>query len=172
MIKNGRPYTTENGFIDGALLSDHEDEVIAVVNDWIRKNVRAGEKVLHGRTSYGLKHLLEHDTGIYLTNNEFKDAMMLAGYFPVKPSELNWRYRIVLLREINDNPSPFFRWAKKYETKPTPCGDFVRDMLRDFDFPKTANRRAISSYLWCIGACDGAISAFEKLWRAYERENH
>lgn len=44
MIKNGRPYTTENGFIDGALLSDHEDEVIAVVNDWIGKNVRAGER--------------------------------------------------------------------------------------------------------------------------------
>lgn len=134
MIKNGRPYTNENGFTDGALITGREDAVVTAVDGWIRKNIRAGKKVLQGHTSYGMKHLLEHDTGVYLTNNEFKDAMLLAGYRPVNPNSLNWKYRIELTREINDNPSPFFRWARNFEADATPCGDFVRDMLRDFEF--------------------------------------
>lgn len=172
MIKNGRPYTNENGFIDGALITEHGDGEMAAVSGWIRENIRTGKKILHGRTSYGMKHLLEHDTGIYLTNNEFKDAMMMAGHSPVNPGELNWRYRIVLTRDVNDNPSPFFRWAERFKTDVSPCGDFVRDMIRDFDFPRTASHQAISSYLWLVGACGGAVDAFEELWRAYAGENH
>ena len=87
MIRNGRPYTNENGFIDGALITDREDDVITAVDGWIRKNIRAGKKILQGHTSYGMKHLLERDTGVYLTNNEFKDAMLLAGYRPVRSEE-------------------------------------------------------------------------------------
>ena len=98
MIKNGRPYTNENGFTDGALITGREDAVVTAVDGWIRKNIRAGKKVLQGHTSYGMKHLLEHDTGVYLTNNEFKDAMLLAGYRPVNPNSLNWKYRIELTR--------------------------------------------------------------------------
>lgn len=170
MIRNGRPYTNENGFVDGALISDCGDKVITAVDGWIRKNIRTGKKILHGHTSYGIKHMLEHDTGIYLTNNEFKDAMLLAGYQPVSPRELNWRYRIVLTREINDNPSPFFRWARKFEMDATPCGDFVRDMLHDFDFPALAEHDIISRYLGRLGACSGAVDAFEELWRDYAGE--
>ena len=40
MIKNGRPYTNENGFVDEALITEHSDEEIAAVDGWIRKNVR------------------------------------------------------------------------------------------------------------------------------------
>ena len=90
MIKNGRPYTNENGWEDGGLITDHGDEVKKAVDGWIGKNIRTAKKILRGRTSYGMKHILEHDTGIYLTNNEFKDAMLLAGYSPVNPGELNW----------------------------------------------------------------------------------
>ena len=165
MIKNGRPYTNENGFTDGALITGREDAVVTAVDGWIRKNIRAGEKILQGHTSYGMKHLLEHDTGVYLTNNEFKDAMLLAGYRPVNPDSLNWKYRIELTREINDNPSPFFRWARKFEADATPCGDFVRDMLYDFEFPVLAD--VIGRYLGRIGACSGAVEAFEMLWREY-----
>ena len=67
------------------------DREIAAVDEWIRKNVRTGKKILHGHTSYGMKHMLEHDTGIYLTNNEFKDASLLAGYQTVNPKDLNWK---------------------------------------------------------------------------------
>ena len=41
-----------------------------------------------------MKHLLEHDTKIYLTNNEFKDAMMICGFEPMDPDMLNWIYCI------------------------------------------------------------------------------
>ena len=116
MIKNGRPYTNENGWEDGGLITDHGDEVKKAVDGWIGKNIRTAKKILRGRTSYGMKHILEHDTDIYLTNNEFKDAMLLAGYSPVNPGELNWRYRIVLTRDINDNHSPFFKWAEKFHS--------------------------------------------------------
>ena len=170
MIRNGRPFTNENGFIDEALITERGDEDIAVVDGWIRKNIRTGKKVLHGHTSYGMKHLLEHDTGIYLTNNEFKDAMLLAGFQPVNPKELNWKYRIELTREINRNPSPFFRWAREFEMDATPCGDFVRDMLHDFEFPVLAEYIIISRYLGRIGACSGAVEAFEELWREYAGE--
>ena len=54
MIKNGRPYTNENGFTDGALITGREDAVVTAVDGWIRKNIRAGKKVLQGHTSYGM----------------------------------------------------------------------------------------------------------------------
>ena len=38
--------------------------------------------------------IFEKDTGLYLTNNEFKDAMLMCGYEPVNPNELNWNYCI------------------------------------------------------------------------------
>lgn len=136
MIKNNRPYTNENGHIDDGLITAQSEAVIEAVSDWIRKNIRPAKRILQGRTSYGLKHILEQDTGIYLTNNEFKDALFLAGFPPVNAGELNWRYRIELTGERNDNPSPFFRWAaKNYGSVDSPLGDFSRDMMYDMQFP-------------------------------------
>lgn len=112
-----------------------------------------------------MKHLLEHDTGIYLTNNEFKDAMLLAGYQPVNPNSLNWKHRIKLMREMNNNPCPFFHWAGKCEKDAIPCGDFVRDMLRDFECPVLAEHGILVRYLRHVDACSGAVEAFEELWR-------
>ena len=120
MIKNNRPYTNENGHIDDGLITDKPKAAVEAASGWIRKNIRPAKRILQGRTSYGLKHLLERDTGTYLTNNEFKDALFLAGYRPVNVDELNWRYRIKLIRECNDNPSPFFR--KKLRRRPLSAG--------------------------------------------------
>ena len=78
------------------------------VLDWIRMNFLPAKNVLHGHTSYGLKHILQDDTGIYLTNNEFKDAMMLCGYEPSNPNELNWHYR------IKKRSPAFSLWRKRY----------------------------------------------------------
>ena len=173
MIKNGRPYSIENGCEDASLLTDESDDVIATVTEWIRTNVRKSRKILHGRTSYGIKHILQHDTGVYLTNNQFKDAMLTAGFAPVDPNELNWRYRIILTREINCNPNPFFNWAGKNASDIAgPEGDFVADMLRDFKFPVFADHDVLVRYLHRVNACSNAIEAFETLWSAYERENH
>lgn len=94
MLLNNRPYTNENGHIDEGLLTDKSPEIAEKVCNWIHSNIHPRKTPLNGRSSYGIKHILERDTGIYLTNNEFKDAMLLCGFFPVNPNELNWRYRI------------------------------------------------------------------------------
>jgi len=94
MIINGRPYSNENGYIDDALITSHPQEEINTVMNWIAENISPRITPLYGHTSYGIKHLLHSDVKIYLTNNEFKDAMLQAGYEPVNPNELNWRYCI------------------------------------------------------------------------------
>jgi hypothetical protein len=43
-------------------------------------------------TSYGIKHAFE-DVGFYVTNGEFKGAMLVAGYVPKDPDELNWTFK-------------------------------------------------------------------------------
>lgn len=57
-------------------------------------NLLPAQNVLSGHTSYGMKHILESRTGSYMTNNQFKEAMMECGFFPVVVDELNWRFRI------------------------------------------------------------------------------
>lgn len=107
MIKNGRPYTDENGAIDDGLLTDHPQEIQDIVLKWIRENFLPRKTELPTSTSYGLKHILQRDTGIYLTNNEFKDAMMMCNFNPVDPNELNWTYCI-------SKKSPAFSLWKKH----------------------------------------------------------
>ncbi|MBQ9347511.1 MAG: hypothetical protein IJT94_09270 [Oscillibacter sp.] len=171
MMRHGRPYSNENGWVDKALITARPADEMESVMSWIRKNILPAGEILPGRTSYGLKHLLQHDTGLYLTNNEFKDAMLLSGFEPVNPKELNWRYRILLTREINSNPSPFFKWtADKYTGQDSLKGDFADDMVRDFGFPTVARKDVILRYLARHGACDGAVRAFKELWSEYERE--
>ena len=173
MIRNGRPYTIENGTEDRELISGLRYDEARIVEGWIRNNIRKSRTICEGRTSYGLKHILQHDTGIYLTNNAFKDAMLLAGYAPVNPNELNWRFRILLVKEQVYNTSPFFLWVKeKYEGNDSPEGDFAKDMACDRDFPSLAEPDIIRRYLMSIGACDDAMEVFEDLWKEYERERH
>ena len=172
MIKNGRPYTIESGFdsVDDALITDLEAHEIDTVGKWIKENIRGSRKIYKYSTSYGLKHILNNDTGIYLTNNQFKDALLLAGYNPVDPNELNWRYKIILVKEVNYNPSLFFKWLKKYESDKSYYGDFASDVARDFSFPVFANCKIIRTYLEHKGACDNALKAFNDLWLEYCRE--
>ena len=171
MIKDGRPYTVESRWSDIALLTDMPYYDIDAVMDWIQENIIPAKTIYTGRTSYGLKHLQEHDTNLYLTNNQFKDAMMLSGYYPVDPDALNWHYRIALRSEMNANPSPFYLWAiQLYRDDDTPEGDFVRDMAEDRDFPKVADKRVISAYLEGCGACRKARDAFLSLWMEFERQ--
>lgn len=90
MIKDGRPYSVENGSVDDALITSHSKEEINIVCEWIRSNLIRIKTANYDKSSYSLKHSLETDTGIYLTNNEFKDAMLMCEYEPVNPNELNW----------------------------------------------------------------------------------
>lgn len=94
MIENGRPCSIENGWEDTGLITSQPADVREEVFGWIRENIVPRKTANRRHSSYGMKHILEKDTRIYLTNNEFKDAMMLCGYMPVNENSLNWNYRI------------------------------------------------------------------------------
>lgn len=106
MIQNGLPRTIEYGCSDCGLITEHPEEEQRRVFDWIRENIHPRRTPLLYVTSYGLKHRLQSDTGIYLTNNEFKHAMILCGFDPVDPNELNWHYRISKRSKVFKDPRP------------------------------------------------------------------
>lgn len=60
---------------------------------WIRENISPSTRT-YPSTSYGLKHVFSSDCGVYVNNDVFKAAMLLEGYGPVDPNQLNWSYRI------------------------------------------------------------------------------
>ena len=65
-----------------------------MVLTWLHYNVFPAKEPLYGHTSYGMKHTLETRTNIYLTNNQFKEAMLLCGFFPVETDKLNWNFYV------------------------------------------------------------------------------
>lgn len=99
-IYKGHPYTDVDQHYNGKeskdyyLLSDLPWNDRGEVLNWICKNIRPRKSANYGRSSYGLKHILQNDTGIYVTNNQFKDAMLILGYYPIDENELNWQYKI------------------------------------------------------------------------------
>ncbi len=74
-----------------------EPELQKVLIQWIRNNLEARKTVnkIIG-TSYSLKHIFEKQTGIYVTNGQFKGAMLACGLIPEPgyESKLNWYFRI------------------------------------------------------------------------------
>ena len=69
-----------------------KDKKIAV--QWLDGNIQPRKTPLPDWSSYGIKHLLERDTKLYMTNGEFKGAMLQCGYKPVDAYELNWYFCI------------------------------------------------------------------------------
>ncbi len=67
----------------------------------IRQHCRIGKRI-YPMSSYGLKSVFEKLLGVYISNGDFKEAMILAGFYPCKTKEKNHRYRIVLT-DIKDN---------------------------------------------------------------------
>lgn len=71
-----------------------DNEVREDVLSWIRNNLIENKTIYREYDSYGLKHMLDKDTGIYLTNAQFKDAMVKAGFYPVNETAKNQNYCI------------------------------------------------------------------------------
>ena len=91
---NGKSgYVVETGK-DNAHFSDLSAEEQEKALIWIRYNVLPGKSVLNSHTSYGMKHVLDDRTNIYMTNNQFKEAMLASGFIPSDPDELNWNFYI------------------------------------------------------------------------------
>lgn len=62
---------------------------------WVAENMKPANTVNNSHSSYGLKHDLEHDTGIYMTNNQFKDMILTRTDIRVAVfKERNHRYYI------------------------------------------------------------------------------
>ena len=61
---------------------------------WIEHAIQTATKVDDNYSSYGLKHEYERETNLYVSNAQFKGAMLVAGYQPVKASEQSWHFTI------------------------------------------------------------------------------
>lgn len=79
---------------DAALMSDLPEDVQRQVSDWIFGKIWKRDTPNYDHDSYELKHRIEKELGIYLTNNQMKDAMLQEGFSPVKENELNWHFYI------------------------------------------------------------------------------
>ena len=84
-----------SGCVDNELLTDEPEAVQVITKIWIEWCITPTKTVNKRTSSYALKHCFERMTGIYLTNNQFKQAMAMCGYLPhCDCSELNWTYAI------------------------------------------------------------------------------
>ena len=72
-------------------LSPKEKEALQY---WIEHAIHAATKVDDQYSSYGLKYKYERETKLYVSNAQFKGAMLVAGYLPVKKAEQNWHFTI------------------------------------------------------------------------------
>ncbi|MDD4003538.1 MAG: hypothetical protein PHE12_05000 [Clostridia bacterium] len=85
-----KPYTeNDDNYITDLSVSDME-----TVLNWIKENIYPRKTPLYGCSSYSLKHIMTKATGIYVTNNQFKDAMLRCNFIPINGKELNWHYGI------------------------------------------------------------------------------
>lgn len=73
---------TENdlSILRSSLLSSDSLESIGRMVTWIEKNMEPWGRANSLHSSYGLKHLAEHDGAGYASNGEFIVAALLCGY--------------------------------------------------------------------------------------------
>jgi len=81
---------------------------------WIEHAISRAKKA-DDRSSYGLKHDFERE-GFYITNGQFKGAMLQAGYSPKDANELNWTFPIrkTYTRKNTDTRSTDFDFVGRY----------------------------------------------------------
>jgi len=68
--------------------------------DWIDSNLTERKYFNHKITSYGLKHMLP----FYVTNGEFKGAMLKAGFKVLDKTEMNWHFNVYVRKERYKRP--------------------------------------------------------------------
>lgn len=84
------PYIT----IDDELIrSDLAMVSMGIAIDWVKENFKHGRTLLEC-SSNTLLNYLARNTGIYLSNNAFKDLMWICGFKPIDSSCVNWFFKI------------------------------------------------------------------------------
>lgn len=77
-----------------ATLTEEEREALTV---WIRERLEPTPRKprpANRLNSYGLKHHMERETGVYVTNGQFKGGMQAAGYEAFDTDDINWTYEV------------------------------------------------------------------------------
>ncbi len=97
--------TVENPAFDGLKVSE-----IQRCFAWIGENIIPATTNNPAQTSYGLKHIMEHWIGIYVTNEQFKRMMIMCGFIPMDERRLNHSYRI---KRVQDKKNPMYRVTVK-----------------------------------------------------------
>ena len=98
-VSRGMILTDDNKLVPHMFIDDANEHDAPYVNEalvtaWIEKNLQPSKYVLEYYTSYTLKHILERDLGIYMTNNQMKCFLRDCGFYPVDAKVTNWKYRI------------------------------------------------------------------------------
>ena len=76
-------------------LNEFSEEKIEILINWCWVNFYNRKTINKNYTSYGLKHIFEEARkGFYVTNAQFKAAMLEAGHKSNDESELNWNFKI------------------------------------------------------------------------------
>ncbi len=95
IIKNGHPQTIGTGCPpDNMLFSELSEQAQKLFMEWVETRLIPRKTAYTSIGSYNLKHLLQHDTGVYTSHNQFKDGMMQAGYEPRNMNEYYWHFGI------------------------------------------------------------------------------
>lgn len=94
-IVDGHPVTkNQNKTIDSAVFSELSPEDQKKVSAWIKEKLIRRATPNYRRTSYYLRILATKATGVMLTNNQFKDAMLQQGYNPIAVNACFWNFGI------------------------------------------------------------------------------
>ena len=104
-IIDGRAWTINDEFT----IVDIPNIELDTVLSWIKLNIIPNATPYYDVSSYDLAVALEKETGVYITNNQFKVAMLECGYYPADEGETNWHFCI-------SSVSPAIKNCPKYET--------------------------------------------------------
>jgi hypothetical protein len=66
----------------------------AILLDWIGRNLKPSKGFYRKCSSYRLKHYAEADTGFCFSNDQFKVAMLEAGFSASSRRCLNWYFNV------------------------------------------------------------------------------
>lgn len=110
IIQNGHPVTVSGSDRDNFLINDLTEakkvEALDILREWFEPSTKTSLR----HTSYGMKHWLEDAISCYVSNNQFKDAMLTLGFEPSNYSELNWCFKIKPTKALKKYLEDGGRW--------------------------------------------------------------
>lgn len=95
ITKKGRPVSvagTPAYYLDDGLLDDLPRKTRREVLKWISDNFYIRKTPNLNYHTYWLKHALQYETGIYITDNQMKDAFLKSGFYPLDKYEETWKF--------------------------------------------------------------------------------